>query len=193
MGADFERRSIMTGLIIVGVIVLVVVIIAIWFVKVSNNFKRLGTTVEQTKADIEVYMIKRYDVLMNSMKTAKEFASHEEDVFSKLVEIRKGMDFNKLSEQAALQEEASRSIFALAEAYPELKSTELFANLQVQLSDENEHYAAAKRSYNSNVSRFNKEVVVFPNSIVASMTGVKELPFFKDEKAEEKKEVSLDF
>jgi len=183
----------MTGLIIVGVIVLLVVIIAIWFVKVSNNFKRLGTTVEQTKADIEVYMIKRYDVLMNSMKVAKEFASHEDEVFSKLVEIRKGMDFKTLSEQAALQEEASRGIFALAEAYPDLKSTELYTNLQIQLSDENEHYAAAKRSYNSNVSRFNKEVVVFPNSIVASMTGVKELPFFKDEKAEEKKEVSFDF
>ena len=183
----------MTGLIIVGVIVLLIAVLAIWFVKVSNNFKRIGTAVEQTKADIEVYMIKRYDVLMNSMKVAKEFASHEDEVFSKLVEIRKGMDFKTLSEQAALQEEASRGIFALAEAYPNLKSSELYTNLQILLSDENEHYAAAKRSYNSNVSRFNKEVVVFPNSIVAAMTGVKELPFFKDEKAEEKKEVSFDF
>ena len=66
----------MTGLIIVGVIVLLIAVLAIWFVKVSNNFKRIGTAVEQTKADIEVYMIKRYDVLMNSMKVAKEFASH---------------------------------------------------------------------------------------------------------------------
>ena len=175
------------------VLLVIVAIVAIWFVSVSNSFKRTLTLVEQAKADIEIYMVKRYDVIQNSLKTVKEFVKHEDEVFNKLIEIRKGMDVEELSKQASLQEKAGAGLVALAEAYPELKSQDLFVQLQKQLSDENEHYAAAKRAYNSNVSVFNQQVVVFPNSIIAGMCGYEKLPFFADENAESKKEADVEF
>ncbi len=179
--------------IVIIVVLLIVVIVVVGFISISNNLKRLNTSVEQAKADIEIYMVKRYDVLMNSLNVVKEFVKHEDEVFSKLIEIRKGMNLEELGKQAGIQEEAGRGLVALAEAYPELKSQAVFVELQTQLADQNEHYAAAKRAYNSNVSRFNQAVVVFPNSVVANMQGFKELPFFKDEDAAGKQNADIKF
>ncbi len=179
--------------IVIIVVLLIVVIVVVGVISISNNLKRLNTSVEQAKADIEIYMVKRYDVIMNSMNVVKEFIKHEDEVFSKLIQIRQGMNLEELGLQASIQEEAGRGLLALGEAYPELKSQAVFVQLQTQLEDQNEHYAAAKRAYNSNVSRYNQTVVVFPNSIVASMQGFKELPFFKDEYATVKKEADIKF
>ncbi len=175
------------------VFIVIIVLLVMWIISVANSFKRTLTLVDQAKADIEIYMVKRYDVIQNSLKTVKAFVKHEDEIFTKLIEIRKGMDVVELSRQGNIQNQAGAGLLALAEAYPELKSQELFMQLQKQLSDENEHYAAAKRAYNANVSVYNQSVVVFPNSIIAEMFGYTKLPFFADENAEYKKEADVEF
>ena len=179
----------MTALIIIGV---VAVILIGGFIGIMNTINQSFVRVDQAKADVEIYMVKRYDVLTESVRIAKKFAKHEEEIFSKMVKLRKGVSIDKIAEQAAVQAQVESSLLALAEAYPDLKSQQMFSNLQHQLSDENEHYAAAKRSYNAAVSSFNQLVVTFPNSIVAGMIGKGKLRFLEDETANTKKEVRLD-
>ena len=177
--------------VIICVVLFVVFALLIYFVSISNNLKRLNNIVEQSKADIEIYMVKRYDVIMNSYKAVKNFTKHEEDMFTKLVQIRKGMDVEELADQAKVQNDACEGLLALAEAYPDLKSQELYVKLQSQLSDENEHYAAAKRSYNANVSLFNQEIEVFPNSMIAGSAGYTKKPYFEDDSAESKRDIEI--
>ena len=181
-----------TMYIIIAVGVILLILIA-GFISISNNIKRMKLSVDEAKADIEVYMVKRYDVIMNSLEAARKYIEHEEAIFSKLTKIRKGESLDKMEKQAQFQAQAQRQLFATAEAYPELKSVQLFTTLQKQLADENEHYAASKRMYNSNATTYNQTIAVFPNSIVASMTGAQTIPLFHDEDADNKRNADIKF
>ncbi|WP_051538048.1 LemA family protein [Butyrivibrio proteoclasticus] len=174
-------------------LILVMIIAVIYFVGISNRIEKIKIATDQAKADIEIYMVKRYDVIMNSLEVAKKFMSHEDEIFSKIHEIHSNMTISELSEQSSLQDKAQKGLLALAEQFPELKSQEVMVTLQKQIADENEHFAAAKRMYNSNVTQFNQAIVVFPSSIVASMKNVTPLEFFKDEDALSKRDANVVF
>lgn len=178
---------------IIGIILIVVLLIlVIWAVSVNNRAKQLRIGIDEARADVEVYLIKRYDVLTESCKAVKSFAGHEKEMFSELVKLRKGMSTAELSQVASAQDKVATQLFAVGEAYPELKSAEVYTKLQSQISDENEHYAAAKRAFNSNVSIYNKYIIKFPASIIASMIGCYREEFIKDIDAESKRDATLD-
>ena len=150
-------------------------------------------SVDQARADIEIYMVKRYDVLKNSLEVVKEFTKHENEVFDKAIEARQGMTFGQLQEIAKNQDSVARGLLALGENYPELKSQEVYGNLQNQISDENAHFAAAKRAYNSNVNIYNSAIITFPGNLIAGSIGAHQEEFFADEDAELKKNADIKF
>ena len=178
---------------IFSVLVIVVIIAVAGSISISNRIDRISVAIKQAKADIEVYMVKRYDVIMNSLEVAKKYMSHEDEIFSKIHQIHQNMSISELSEQSKLQDKAQEGLVALAEQFPELKSSEVMVTLQRQIADENEHFAAAKRMYNANVAQYNQEIVVFPNSIVASMKNARPLEFFIDEEASAKRNADIHF
>ncbi|WP_234992672.1 LemA family protein [Varibaculum vaginae] len=145
--------------------------------------------IAESKKNVDIALAKRYDTISEMLKVAKSFARHEKTTFSDLVQLRTGVsikDFNKVIES---QEQVLGRIYALAEAYPQLRSSDEFVNLQNQIDDENEQLAAAKRIVNNNISIFNQDVVSFPISIVASMKGLRQMDFLAESHVDSKGDI----
>ncbi len=173
-------------------ILLIIIALIIFFVVVMNTIKRYEVKVKESQADLEVYLIKRYDVLTESLKVAKGYAKHESELMVKLLETRKGMTVKETQDVLNNQIEVFDKLFAVAENYPDLYSNELYQNLQSQIESTNADVAASKRLYNANVSIYNQTIVTFPNSIVAKILRKNEKEFLKEDKIKEKEDVSLD-
>lgn len=162
-----------------------------YVIATSNRFKQLRIKIQEAQADIEVALIKRYDVLMQSLDAIKGFAEHEEKLMLNLIRARSGMTAAQMQEVFDNQEQVLRNVKIIGEAYPQLYSSELYQNLQMQITETNEHLAASKRLYHANVSLYNQAVAVFPASIIAGMTGNRSAEFLRDENVEAKKEIRL--
>lgn len=174
---------------IIGIVA--VVVIVLWFIGISNKINRLLVKIKEADSGIDVALTKRYDVLTKMIDVVKGYAKHEKEVLFKTIEMRKGMS---LSEKEAVMKDIDASlkqIQVVAEAYPELKSSENYNTLQLSIADTEEHLQAARRMYNSNVSSLNQLIVTFPYSVIANMKGVKEHVFFEAED-EKKQDVKID-
>ena len=172
------------------VLMLVLLILIIWFVKISNKFNRYQVIIEESKKNVDIYLGKRYDTICEMIKVTKSFARHEKGVFSDVMKSRANSSIEGFNKTMYSQDKTIKKIFALAEAYPELKSSEEFLNLQEQIDEENEELAAAKRIVNSNISKLNQDIVSFPNSIIAGMKGLKKANFLYEEDIERKRSIS---
>lgn len=179
----------MIFLLILGIIIVLV----IFYIVIMNNIRALKVKIEESQADIEVYLVKRYDILMESVKVAKKYIEHEKDIMINITKIRKGTSINELNEEITKQEEYMSKFFATAESYPDLYSNELFKTLQIQISDTNEHLSASKRICNSNISIFNQYIVKFPISLVANILNEPKIEFLKDSEIEKKTNISIEF
>ena len=176
---------------IIGIVFAVALVFVGWIISVYNSIIVKQQALDEAKADVEVYMVKRYDVIMNSYKIAKQYMDHENAVFTQLSQIRSGMSISELGQQGKLQNNASKAIWGIVESYPELKSNEIVLKLQTQLEDQNEHYAASKRLYNSNVNLYNQYILTMPNNIIANCFGVKKADYFVDDTADSKRNVAI--
>jgi len=166
-------------------------VIALFLVTLYNSLIKLKLTVNEASSDIETFLKQRYDMIPNLVEIVKGYAKHEKEIFEKVSELRSG----SLSDQMALEGELAKGIskiFAIAEAYPELKANENFLNLQANLKDLENDIQKSRRFYNGTVRDFNTKLVVFPNNLVAGILGFKEFPFFEAEE-EEKKNVEIKF
>lgn len=123
------------------------------------------------------------------LKVAQSFAKYEKTTLVDLVSLREGLNSADSSEAMKNQNHAIGKIFALAEAYPELKSSEQFLNLQEEVNDENEQLAAAKRIVNSNISTLNQNIVTFPVSLIAKLSGIKQMAFLDEDDLSNKKNI----
>lgn len=184
----------MTGLIIL-VIFLVVVIFVI---AVYNKLVRLRNTVKSSWSDIDVHLKKRYDVVPNLVETVKGYASHERNVFENVTKARSmAMNAATPADKAKAENMLSdtlKSLFALAEAYPELKANANFMQLQTQLKELEDNIENARRYYNAVVRDFNIVIESFPSNIVASSFGFRQEEFFELEAPEfERKPVKVSF
>lgn len=157
----------------------------------GNRFKRLHIKIQEAQADIEVALIKRYDVLMQSLDAIKGYTAHEEKLMLNLIKVRNGMTTAQTQAVLDNQEQVLRSVRVIGEAYPQLTSSELYKNLQTQITETNEHLAASKRLYHANVSLYNQAIAIFPASIIAGMTGNCPAAFLRDESVEAKREIHL--
>lgn len=168
-------------LIIIGLIVILILVPVFWWISTSNRFKRMAIKITEAISGIEVALTKRYDMLTKLLDTAKGYAAHETTLFTQIIELRRGMNIGELNEKSAQMDAMSAKIFAVAENYPELRSAQVFRELQAGIRDAEDHLQAARRLYNSNVTAFNTAIDVFPSSIVAKSQQLKKHEFFTAE------------
>lgn len=166
-------------LLVIGGIALCLVI---WLIGVFNQLIRGRTRVEEAWSDIEVQLNRRYDLIPNLVNTVKGYAKHEDDVFTKVTEARTAaMSANNPHDHAVAENQLSatlKTLFSVAEAYPDLKASSNFAHLQSELVDAEDKIQASRRFYNSLVRRFNITVQTFPTTLVAEMLGFKKFDFY---------------
>jgi LemA protein len=158
-------------LVVVIVLVVIVVLAVAWAVAVNNGFVRLKNEVDQSFSGIDVQLQRRADLIPNLVNTVKGYAAHESSVFQAVTDARsRTLGATSVAEKAQAAGEmttALNGLFAVAEAYPELKANENFLQLQGELSDTEDKIAAARRYYNSVVQRFNTRIEVFPARLIA--------------------------
>ena len=180
------------GALIIVLIMLIVLalILAIWLVHISNSIKAREIKVEESLSGIEVALTKRYDMLTKLMDTARGYLVHERGLLTQVVQLRRGMNVQELQQADKRIGDLSRQIFAVAENYPELRSSEIFVELQRGIREAEEHLQAARRVYNANVSAYNTAITIFPNHLLAG--GRQQKEFFEAE-AHKRADVKISF
>ena len=172
-------------------------IIVIWFIAAYNGFVRLVNRIKEAWADIDVQLKRRYDLIPNLVETVKGYATHEREAFERVTEARaRALGAQSVREKGEADnqvKEALKSIFAVAEAYPQLKAVESFVNLQNELADTENKIQAARRFYNGNVRDLNIKTDSFPSNIVAKMFNFQKAEFFELEENEAKEPVKVKF
>lgn len=165
------------------IILVVLVVIVLWAIISFNSFVSLRNRTKEAWADIEVQLKRRYDLIPNLVNTVKGYATHESTVFDNVSQARaRAMSSGGTSEAHAQAENmltgALKSVFAIAEAYPELKANTNFLSLQAELSDTENKVQASRRFYNANVRDLNTKIEMFPNSLIAKMGNFSKMEFF---------------
>lgn len=176
---------------VIMIVLILGVLCLAYAIATGNRFKQLHIKIQEAQADIEVALIKRYDVLMQSLDAIKGYTEHEEKLMLNLIKARNGMTAAQTQAVLDNQEQVLRNVRLIGEAYPKLTSSELYKNLQAQIAETNEHLAASKRLYHANVSLYNQAIAVFPANVIAGMTGNCPAAFLRDENAEAKREIHL--
>jgi LemA protein len=179
----------MDGLVVV--LVLVVAVPLVWWIVVYNRCVRLRHAVEESWADIDVELKRRYELIPNLVATVKGYAQHEASTLERLVQLRdRAMGNHGTAASQARDENALllglRSVFVLAEGYPQLQSDASFRALQEELAITEDRIAAARRFFNGNVRELRNLLEQFPTSIVAAMAGVAAPTFFELDAAAER-------
>ena len=155
---------------------------------VYNSLIRLKNRVDEAWSDIDVQLKRRYDLIPNLVNTVKGYAAHEKELFEKVAEARaRAMGAKNAEEQAEAENMLSstlKSLFAVAENYPDLKANQNFLELQRELTDTEDKIQAARRFYNGNVRDFNTKIQIFPNNLIAGMMHFKQYEFFEADKKE---------
>lgn len=163
---------------------LAVVLIA-WLIGIYNSLIKLRNRTDEAWSDIDVQLKRRYNLIPNLVETVKGYATHERELFEKVTKARTAaMGAQDPTEKAQAENALSgtlKSLFAVAENYPELKANQNFLELQKELSDTENKIQAARRFYNGNVRDFNIKIQKFPNTLVAGTLGFKERDFFEVE------------
>lgn len=171
----------MIALIILGVVVVLGVLM-------YNSLVRLNVRVDEAWSDITVQLKRRADLIPNLLNTVKGYAKHEKEVFENVTQARSTMLGAKTPGETAKAENAFeqtlKSLFAVAEAYPDLKANENFKALQDELTDTEDKIQASRRFYNGSARDLNTKVKTFPTSIFAGMLGFKVREFFEVDEAE---------
>ncbi|RYX78681.1 LemA family protein [bacterium] len=166
----------------------IIAVIAIFLWTTYNSLVTLKVRVDEAWSDITVQLKRRADLIPNLVNTVKGYASHESGVFEKVTEARSAILGADTPKQAAkadnMMEEALKSIFAVAEAYPDLKASQNFSELQAELVDTEDKIQASRRFYNGGVRDLNTKIQLFPNNVFAGMLGFKEREFYDVDEAE---------
>ena len=168
---------------LIYVVLGVLIVIVLWSIGAYNHLVRMVQRTKEAWADIDVQLKRRYDLIPNLVETVKGYATHEREAFESVTQARaaamgatgaaaKGQAENMLSG-------ALKSLFAVAEAYPDLKANQNFLELQRQLADTEDKLQAARRFYNGNVRDLNTAMQMFPGSIIASTFHFESREFFE--------------
>ena len=168
-----------------AIVIVVVVVLAI--VAIYNRLIVLRNRVDNAWSQIEVQLKRRYDLIPNLVNTVKGYAAHETGVFERVTQARAAA-INAQGVEAQAQAEnmlsgALKSLFAVAEAYPDLKANQNFLDLQAQLTDTENKIAYSRQFYNDSVMTFNTAIQTFPNNVLAGMFGFTVRQYFEAEPA----------
>ena len=179
------------------VIVVVVAIPVILIAALYNALVQLRNRVDNAWSQIDVQLRKRYDLIPNLVETVKGYAKHEREVFEKVTQARQmGISAQSVKDQAEAQNMitgALKSLFAVAEAYPELKASEQFMKLQESLNGIESNIAYARQFYNDSIMTLNNKIQTFPSNIIASLFSFKTREYFEIEESAAREPVKVDF
>jgi LemA protein len=171
------------------IIIIVVVLLILFFVFQYNGLVRLRNRIENAWSQIDVQLKRRHDLIPNLIETVKGYAAHEQGTFEKVVAARNAAVSAQGPEEAAAAENiltgALRQVFALAEAYPDLKANQNFLALQEELTATEDRISYSRQFYNDSVNKYDNKLETFPSNLVAGMFSFKPREYFKtDDPAE---------
>lgn len=175
----------------------VVIILIVWFTAMYNGFVRMKNRIEEAFATMDVYLKKRYDLIPNLVETVKGYAAHEAGTLEKVVQAR-----NMASSAGSVEDKVKgenmltgtlKSLFAIAEAYPDLKANSNFIDLQNQLQRLEDEIASSRKYYNAVVKEFNTKTETFPSNLVAGLFHFKRRQMFEVPSEGERDAVKVSF
>jgi len=179
------------------IILAIAAVIVLWLIVAYNRFVRLRKQTDEAWADIDVQLKRRHDLIPNLVETVKGYAAHERELFEKVTEARaKAISASGAAEKAQAENALSgtlKSLFAVAENYPQLRASENFARLQEELADTENKIQAARRFYNGNVRDLNIAIASFPSNIIAKMFNFKAAEFFELAGEQEREAIQVKF
>jgi LemA protein len=187
----------MSSTVIVLIVLAVIVLAILYVVFAYNGMIRARNMVDEAWSGIDVQLKRRHDLIPNLVESVKGYAAHERDVFQAVTDARaKAMSAAGPAASGAAEGvlgQALGRLLAVAEAYPQLRATENFQQLQAELSNTEDQIAAARRIYNGNVQSYNTRIQVFPNSVIAGMRQFTPREFFEITDAADREPVTVDF
>lgn len=179
------------------IIIILVAAIILWLVLTYNSFIKYQTNAQEAWSDIDVQLKRRYDLIPNLVETVKGYMAHESGVLTSVTEARNAAMSHQNDPDRAKTENALsgtlKTLFAVAENYPDLKANSNFLELQRELSDTENKIQAARRFYNGTVRDMNAALQVFPGNIVGKSFGFKTKEFFELSEPEEKENPQVKF
>ncbi|OWT33170.1 hypothetical protein BGI41_03775 [Methanobrevibacter sp. 87.7] len=165
------------------IVLIIIIIVIIGIIGIYNGLVKSRNKVENSWSQIEVQLNRRADLIPNLVETVKGYASHEKGVFEKVTQARAGLMNAQGAEENAkannILTDSLKSLFAVAENYPELKANENFINLQDQLNETENKIAYARQFYNDTVMMYNNKCQTFPSNIFANAFNFQKAEFFK--------------
>ena len=180
---------------IAAVVLIIVIALVAWWISTGNLLRREVVKIDESASGIDVALTKRYDLLTKSVAVVKGVAKHEQETLTNVIAMRRPASDASMKEKAEFETSMNKafdSINIVAEKYPEIKANQNFTQLQNQVAEVEEQLQASRRVYNSNVSVYNQDIVVFPKSLVANHLRMTRRDFFEAEEAK-RKDVEISF
>lgn len=181
------------------ILIIILAVIALAVVAMYNSLVKLRNRADEAWSDIDVQLKRRYELIPNLVNTVKGYAKHEKDLFENVTKARAAaINAGGVGEQAQAENmltDALKSVFAVAENYPDLKASQNFQQLQDELTDTENKIMASRRFYNANVRDLNTKIQTIPTNLIAKPFGFKEREFFEldESDAAAKKPVDVSF
>jgi LemA protein len=181
----------------VWIFLAVIVLLAFWVIGIYNTLVRLRKRCDNGWAQIDVQLKRRYDLIPNLVETAKGYLKHEREVLENVTKARQqAIDASGVKDQAQAENFLSqtlKSLFAVVEAYPDLKANQNMLAVQEELVSTENKISFARQHYNDTVMRFNTKTEVFPSNVIAGMFGFSEREFFELEEEAQREAPRVDF
>lgn len=191
---EYNFLDIQEDINMIWVILGLAVLAAIYYVSTFNGFIRLQNMIEEAFSTMDVYLVKRAELIPNLVNVVKGYAKHESETLEKVILARNAATTNAEKMEADNQiTEALKSVFALAESYPELKSNSNFLLLQQQLNDIENDIANSRKYYNGVVRQYNTKIQSFPSSLIAQAKNFVRQPLFEVSDDRQRENVKVEF
>jgi LemA protein len=182
---------------IIYILIGIIIILVLWVIFAYNHFIKLINNAKEAWSDIDVQLKRRYDLIPNLVNTVKGYAAHESTAFEKVTQARAAaMGASNVADKGKAENMltgALKSVFAIAEAYPDLKANQNFLELQTELSDTENKIHASRRFYNGNVRDLNIAIEAFPGNVVASRFHFAKMELFTLDEEAAKQPVEVKF
>lgn len=182
---------------LIWIIIGIIIVLALIFVGMYNSFIKLKNSCDEAYSTMDVYLKKRFDLIPNLVETVKGYAAHEKETLQNVIAARNNLQNASTVEEKMAGENALqgtlKTLFAVAEAYPDLKANTNFLDLQNQLKAVEADIANSRKYYNAVVKQFNTKCEMFPSNIIASIFHFEKKPMFEVDSAEERKNVEVKF